>query len=315
MQTPYKEERKSFLEVVCLPFLWGAQNKDGGWGYRPQSSSSVEPTCWALLALESLSQSGQRDAAVGRGIEWLLRTQLADGSWPSHPSKPQGCWCTSLAVLALQSHVPESNAVGRGLRWLCQTQPAEGDLWWQVRYWLQRSHRVVNQDFSLRGWSWTPGTSSWVEPTSYALLALQRQPEILSARRAIRRRQLGEALLLDRMCPGGGWNCGNPLVYGVAGEPSVGPTVWALLALRNGPSRTQVAKSLNWLESVWGAIAGPASIALAHICLETLGRKTASLDPLLWNCYSRDQFLDDLLTVAWITVALIPERKWLRRAA
>ena len=29
-------------------------------------------------------------------------------------------------------------------------------------------------------------------------------------------------MLYDRMCPGGGWNCGNPKVYGVAGEPLVG---------------------------------------------------------------------------------------------
>ena len=46
-------------------------------------------------------------------------------------------------------------------------------------------------------------------------------------------------MLYDRMCPGGGWNCGNPMVYGVPGEALIVPTVWALLALRDEPKKTE----------------------------------------------------------------------------
>ena len=99
---------------------------------------------------------------------------------------------------------------------------------------------------SYRGWGWTPGTSSWVEPTSFALLALERSRSRRSCHpTANRRRELATAMLYDRMCPGGGWNCGNPRVYGVAGEPLVVPTVWALLALRAQSARRENTESLD----------------------------------------------------------------------
>ena len=309
-----EEEPGSFREEVCLPMLRKSQNQDGGWGYRPQSRSRTEPTSWALIALRSLPQPDPWREVLDRGTEWLLQTQLADGGWPSDPDEKQGSWCTSLALLALQSPAADLRAVSQGLEWLRRTWPAEGGFWWRCRYWLQRRPQLVRQNFALRGWNWTPGTSSWVEPTSYALLALESRPEIAD-RRLLRRRKLGEAMLLDRMCPGGGWNAGNPLVYGVAGNPAVGPTAWALLALRSERSRTEIIQSLDWLESAAGAIFGPASLALAHLCLGTFGRKTAPLEPLLRHSYESNRFLDDVLTFAWTTLALTPERMWPAGAA
>ena len=100
------------------------------------------------------------------------------------------------------------------------------------------------------------------------------------------------------------------MVYGVAGRPAVGPTVWALLALRNERSRMEVMQSLDWLESAAGTVFGPASCALAHLCLETFGRKPPPLEPLLRNYYESNRFLDDVLTFAWATLALTPHRRW-----
>jgi hypothetical protein len=308
MPTWKDQERGSFREEVCLPMLRQSQNPDGGWGYRPQSKSRTEPTSWALVALRNLPQPDPRREALDRGTGWLLRAQLGDGGWPSDPEQKQGDWCTSLALLALPSQESDSRAVTRGLEWLGRTWPAEGGFWWRLRHWFERRPQLVRQNFALRGWNWTPGTSSWVEPTSYALLALESR-EIRDGR-LLRRRQLGEAMLLDRMCPGGGWNAGNPLVYGVAGTPAMGPTVWALLALRGERGRKEITQSLDWLESAAGAAFGPASLALAHLCLETFGRKTAPLEPLLRHSYESNQFLDDVLTFAWATLALTPERTW-----
>lgn len=76
---------------------------------------------------------------------------------------------------------------------------------------------MVRQDSRLRGWNWTPGTASWVEPTAHALLLLRMLPPETLPSPAARGRQLAEQMLFDRMCPGGGWNSGNPLIYGVAG--------------------------------------------------------------------------------------------------
>jgi len=305
------KEPDSFGEKVCLPFLLSSQNKDGGWGYRLRSRSRVESTSWALIALQNLPQVDPWKEVIDRGVKWLLSSQLADGSWPSHPEEKQGSWCTSLSLLALHAHGLDSPVVAKGLAWLLRTWPAEGGVWWRCRYWLQRSPRVVHQNFALRGWNWTPGTSSWVEPTSYALLVLQSHQEISSDRRLLRRRRLGEAMLLDRMCPGGGWNAGNPLVYGVAGRPAIGPTVWALLALRSKPTRPEVIQSLDWLELACGGILGPGSISLAQICLETFGRRPEPLEPRLRSCYETNQFLDDLLTFAWAILALNSNRRLL----
>ena len=106
-----------------------------------------------------------------------------------------------------------------------------------------------------------------MEPTAFALLALESQPAIALPGNAEERRKLGEALLYDRMCPGGGWNCGNPEVYGVAGEPLVIPTTWALLALRRHRERSASIESLAWTEQNFEHIKGQGPYALARIRL------------------------------------------------
>jgi len=100
-------------------------------------------------------------------------------------------------------------------------------------------------------------TASWVEPTAHALLFLRSLPAKMYSSQGAKRRQLAERMLYDRICPGGGWNSGNPLVYGVAGVPRVGPTVWALLALRDDAERAEIQMSLDWLQGAYGTIHGP----------------------------------------------------------
>jgi squalene-hopene/tetraprenyl-beta-curcumene cyclase len=41
-------------------------------------ASTASQTAWALLALHA---AGERSAAVARGVDWLVRTQCADGGW------------------------------------------------------------------------------------------------------------------------------------------------------------------------------------------------------------------------------------------
>ena len=74
----------------AVAWLKDRQNADGGWGesndtYAQQTSvgsnsaSAPYQSAWALLAL--LAAGDGRSQAVQRGIEYLVRTQQADGLW------------------------------------------------------------------------------------------------------------------------------------------------------------------------------------------------------------------------------------------
>ncbi len=66
------------------------QNEDNGWGescrsyekpiaYRGVGVSTASQTAWALMGL--LAAGEGRHAAVARGVDFLLRTQMGEGSW------------------------------------------------------------------------------------------------------------------------------------------------------------------------------------------------------------------------------------------
>jgi squalene-hopene/tetraprenyl-beta-curcumene cyclase len=71
-------------------WIRSAQNADGGWGESPASyddpaqrgvgQSTASQTAWAVMGLVAAGEAAG-EAAV-RGVDFLLRTQGADGSWP-----------------------------------------------------------------------------------------------------------------------------------------------------------------------------------------------------------------------------------------
>jgi hypothetical protein len=305
----------SFAENVCAPLLRDAQNSDGGWGFHPGANSRVEPTCWALKALMSLLAPGTLDGdAIRRGCNFLIAAQLPDGSWPSTPQEKTGCWVTSLACWVLEGksegQKKYSEAIATGLSWVCGDWPRDSGWWQRTLRRLSSGKQHAKHNDSARGWGWTPGTSSWVEPTAFALLALETQQgqKLPSAQK---RRRLGEALLYDRMCPGGGWNCGNPEVYGVAGEPLVIPTAWALLALRKYPERRENIESIAWMEKNFSAIQAPGSHALAGVCLAAYGRKGIALTPSASDLHAKNESLRSIPVAAWMTLAAGHPQNWL----
>jgi hypothetical protein len=294
--------------------LLRAQNADGGWGFHPGAESRVEPTCWALKALRAQGPAdGLVEAPVAGGLRFLAAAQLPDGSWPSTTKQHTGCWVTSLVCWVLRDVRDENyrTAIADGLRWVCKDWPKDGS-WWRrgLRKFSPGSEHLKHDDH-VSGWGWTPGTSSWVEPTAFALLALEGQNAEVLPSSTEKRRKLGEALLYDRMCPGGGWNCGNPEVYGVIGDPLVIPTSWALLALRAHPERRENKDSLAWLERVFSNLNGPGSFALAQLCLEAYNHKPPAGVASLNDYYARNELLRSIPVAAWMTLAVSDSRKWL----
>jgi hypothetical protein len=292
--------------LTCLAFLRDTQNPDGGWGFRPGTSSRVEATCWALLALWEASRHSAEDVVrVQRARDFLNTTQLADGSRPAAPGEQTGCWVTSLCCLALTAIEDQTQkaTIESGQRWICDDWPSDSTPWrrFLARFSSQRDVAPIN--YSYRGWGWTPGTSSWVEPTSFAMLALEKIESSELAAQAKRRRDLATSLLFDRMCPGGGWNAGNPVVYGAPGVPAVAPTVWALLALRDVPLRREITLSLEWLDSAIATAQSPGSLALAIICLAAYSRSGSAVALDLDDLLQKNRFLDNSLVAAWTVLA------------
>ncbi|MCX7886861.1 MAG: squalene--hopene cyclase [Verrucomicrobiae bacterium] len=81
MRQPYVRRAVAWLKNV--------QNADGGWGetvhsyedphYKGIGESTASQTAWALMGLMSAGETHSPE--VARGIEYLLRTQNADGTW------------------------------------------------------------------------------------------------------------------------------------------------------------------------------------------------------------------------------------------
>jgi hypothetical protein len=57
------------------------QRSDGGWGQIPQLSSDAYATGQALVALLESAIISPRHTQYQRGVEYLLRSQMEDGSW------------------------------------------------------------------------------------------------------------------------------------------------------------------------------------------------------------------------------------------
>ena len=305
--------RSAFVEKTGLPYLLDAQNEDGGWGFHAGSTSRAEPTAWALIALLECAFTQAHEDAASRAFHFLGVAQLPDGSWPSSPELLEGSWVTSLVCLALLGRNELSGNVARGLDWLCKELPGEARLLRRLVRRFKAKQGLVSQDDSYFGWSWTRGTASWVEPTSYAIIFLRSTPAELLSATANRRLRIGEAMLYDRMCPGGGWNCGNPMVYGTPGEPQVSSTVWALLALVEHPERPEVQKSLHWLEGNSKSIQSPVSLSLAVMALNAYGRPDPGLADSLRTMYEEKEILWDVPGVAWAALALCSARNWLKQ--
>ena len=290
----------------AVAVLQKIQNTDGGWGYHAARVSRVEPTCWAMLALKNSSAEA---SSLARAREFLLKNQAKEGFWSATPEMQTGNWVTSLACFVL-SDAPEAGAaVTRGLEWLCSDFPLDSSWWVRQLRRLRRGPKIAEMSDVYRGWGWTPRTSSWVEPTAFALMALEHGASG-GISGAAQRRELAVNLLYDRMCPGGGWNCGNPMVYGVAGQPLVLPTSWALLALRSLPEHEKKVQSLAWLRAEVPKIESPASLAAATICLAAYGEGVLGSKSEL-EALSPEQVLGDGVHVlAWRCLALDSEHHW-----
>ena len=74
-------EDREILRRKAASDLLSQQRTDGGWGELPSLASDAYATGQALVALKEAGTLAVTDPAYQRGIEFLLSTQLEDGSW------------------------------------------------------------------------------------------------------------------------------------------------------------------------------------------------------------------------------------------
>jgi hypothetical protein len=243
------------------------QKTSGTWGYRG-NQDSVESTCLAILALRR-----QPSIELARAVRALLGLQNADGSWSAFTGdEPEGCWTTALAVLSLMAAGHGTRQLTKGIQWLLDARGREAN--WLWRWKLRIVDNKIQFDPAKFGWSWASGTTSWVIPTAFALVALQqaRQRGDNKTAQLTERVNLGTSMLLDRMCPGGGWNSGNGVAFGVPLAPHIDATAIALLALTRHQEDQGVQRSLHWLVNRLAGCPSPYSLAWGVLAIAAYRR-------------------------------------------
>ena len=291
------------LQDELATILIAGANPTGGWGYLSGNGSRIEPTCWALLALAGSEPAGplgpQSPLSNDLHFRFLSRCQRPDGLLSDRPEFPANLSWTALAFLTLSalSSSTETNAVsGRLVGAMTETAGLQ-----------LPNDATFRQNNMLKGWPWMPETFSWVEPTSWCLLALKRAIRTVPARAtdAIRSRITdGEALLVDRVCASGGWNFGNANAFGTNLPAHVPTSALGLLALQDKRDLPAVRRSLAFVEEHWKKELSGGALALSLLCLKIYGRPTSELEAAIADQWQHTRFLGNLATTAMVRCAL-----------
>ncbi|HUA63980.1 MAG TPA: prenyltransferase/squalene oxidase repeat-containing protein [Verrucomicrobiae bacterium] len=210
---------------MSIENLISKQNRDGGWAY-VRGGSWTEPTIYAMLALSSAGES----IAVRRGADWLRSIARPDGGWPPRAGVDESTWVTALVGLLPPETIGEAFH-RKAIDWLMDTTGEESSAIYRLRQWLLGNPTPAS-DRDYPGWPWIPGTAGWVGPTSFAILALEKEDHRRASRKVRHRIEGARQFLLRRTCEGGGWNHGSsrPLGYPSRAYPET--TGLALAALR-----------------------------------------------------------------------------------
>jgi hypothetical protein len=233
----------------------------------------------------------------------LLRCQNPNGSWPAFAGDgPEGSWVTALAVVTLIRLAVDWKAIEQGVSWLLEVRGRESH--WLVKWRYRIADRNVRFDPDKYGWPWTTGTSSWVVPTSYSLIALGLfftccRPESVDVRM-----KKALEMLFDRACPGGGWNAGNGVVYDVPLQPHADTTALALLALLPHRGHPVVKTCLDWLERQRDAGASIYGLSWMAMGLAAHNRSFRAIMERLIGVYAERGLDQDCQTLALTRLAV-----------
>lgn len=197
-------DRKRIVEAVQAGVGWllSLQNRDGGWptfcrgwGKLPFDRSGSDLTAHALRALEawrgvlcganttdSAAYRGSLGRAMARGLEYLHKSQHADGSWrplwfgnPYQADESNPVYGTAKAIFALRDlGLIDTEPARRGLQWLLGAQSGHGG-------WGSRTGIRLGEKASGNG-SPSPSGQDSIEETALAVEALLSAPPAVRAK-------------------------------------------------------------------------------------------------------------------------------------
>jgi hypothetical protein len=212
---------------------------------------------------------------------------------------------TSVACCALAEVEGDAREQAvRGAEWLLEARSRGLSIVNRIRAALSTDPPVIDQNFQIPGWGWSDDTTAWVEPTSWALLALKQLRADLPRRRVERRVGQGHALLADRMCRGGGWNYGNKAVLGYDLEPYPDTTAFALIALQDHAEAETTKVSIGRLRDLSRQQRSSLVLALAILALQLHGQDVRFERQELNNRLSMPHTSPDTRTLAFTLLAL-----------
>jgi hypothetical protein len=268
-----------------------AANASGGWPYVAGKASRIEPTCWALLALQEGETADRGSPPLAPHLAWLAQRQRQDGLLVDQDGAPPNFTANGLAACTLsQLGRRDASTLSRVIAALVAVKGVAVD------------DHDPRQDNTLQGWPWMPDTFSWLEPTAWCLLALKKAAD--GAADAARRISDAERLIANRVCEGGGWNFGNASAVGQDLRPYVPTTALALIALQNRKGTPAVDRSIAWLSASRLKEPTAMALALAAIALRIHGVDTTDVEGLLQTDRDRAVSVGNVQALAMMLYAL-----------
>ena len=279
------------------------QNPDGGWGAVRGKRSNTESTSFAVTALKAMPEITVAENRK-RGIDWLLRRQNKDHSWPLNETAKEGSWTTALAINALSDFAENSERVLAAARWLLEQEGSKPGILAEVILWATGKSGVNKLNKDLIGWSWVPNSFSWVEPTSYAMIAVKKLRARLADTHVDERIRQASAMIYDRMCNGGGWNYGNSKVLDYALWPYPDITAIALIALQDHAREKANQESLPVLIKLARETDSGLALCWAAICLNLYGQENSDFQRQIEKRFASSAFLGETKSLALAIIAL-----------
>ncbi|MDB5308717.1 MAG: hypothetical protein JWO38_2919 [Gemmataceae bacterium] len=250
---------------TALDRLATLASPEGGWGYQAGQPAHLEPTCLAVLALAA--DRKKYEALVANGLKAVEANRAADGTYRMTHGRPQAAWPTALVLFAEHAlGTPADRLAATADRLLALESRV-------IKVDDETTDMQVDIDLSLRGWPWAEANFAWVEPTSWACLALRAV-----GRADHPRVREGLRLLIDRAFDSGGVNYGNRMVLGRSTEPIPGPTAAMLLALQGAGDQPRVEAAKGYLRVHAAKTTDLEHLAWAKLALSVHATDSATRD-------------------------------------